>query len=1064
MSRIANRATLNRVDGRLKGWRHNGLAFLFAVLLAACGGGEEAGAPPTAPQPSAPSALSYASVVPLSVGIAMAPLAPTVTGLPTSYSVSPLLPAGLAIDPQTGVISGTPLAASANTSHVVTAQNSIGSTNTAISLTVSLPPPSLLTYPSPRSFIVNLEIQGLQPSISGARATYSVSPALPAGLTLNPTTGSITGTPITVSAPTDYFVTATNSAGSTSFALSIAVVIPPPRALSYPSPQTHYLGDAITPITPTVTGVVTQYAVMPALPAGLELDPISGVISGTPAALTSFQTLFLVTARNSSGLTSFALQLNVVVPPPRDLSYPTPHTFTAETAITPLVPTVTGPVTYYSASLPPGLTVDSVNGRISGTPEAPSARADYEVVAMNSTGSTSFTISIMVRMAAPRMLSYQNPQTLDVGVPMVPLRARVVGVVHGYTVSPALPPGLSLHPTTGIITGTPTTALAAATYVITATNSTGSTTFPLTITTVLRPPSGLSYPTPRTFALGVAAIPLKPSVTGIVTTYTVNPALPTGLSLNATTGEISGTPTVLAAVASYVVTATNAAGSTTFALTLTVDNVGVTPARIVRMAAQSTPVVIHLTLQGQTLTGNLYATASDAASVFTSMVSAATTGNGYALSLTLSTTKPAGHYTGTVNINLCSDAGCSTPQNPGSVSVPYDIQILGASSAWPGNNLTTLVRQPGVPDWNMFQGNAAHTGYVPVAPDPNEFSTRWRGPTLNNNTGYNSFAYTLTTNGGQIYLAYDTTLYALREHDAGQVWSRSFAGMQFPSVNPPAVSDGTVYMAAGQQSTTTLQGFNETDGSLVFTSRMSSQWEHYLAPTIGPYGIYTNAGTYGGLYAFDFLGNQAFFGAESQQSEWTPAVDDERIYTYTGALSVYDRNGNVMARIADPSYQNYVYRIGGSPVIGAPGSVFAAAYENAYLNGGGIGNRLVNFDIANQSIAWSVAGVYAKTPAYSAGVVYVGNNNPLRLEARSETNGTLLWSWPPSQPGDIGFSSEVLLTDSMIFVSTNLATYGIDRESHQMVWSYPLSGRLALSRSGVLYIQGAGPVVAINVR
>jgi len=52
----------------------------------------------------------------------------------------------------------------------------------------------------------------------------------------------------------------------------------------------------------------------------------------------------------------------------------------------------------------------------------------------------------------------------------------------------------------------------------------------------------------------------------------------------------------------------------------------------------------------------------------------------------------------------------------------------------------------------------------------------------------------------------------------------------------------------------------------------------------------------------------------------------------------------------------------------------------------------------------------------------------------------------------------------MIFVSTNLATYGIDRTTHQLVFSYPFAGRLALSKNGILYIQGTGPIVAINVK
>ena len=90
---------------------------------------------------------------------------------------------------------------------------------------------------------------------------------------------------------------------------------------------------------------------------------------------------------------------------------------------------------------------------------------------------------------------------------------------------------------------------------------------------------------------------------------------------------------------------------------------------------------------------------------------------------------------------------------PSSFSVPYDVRILSSGGAWPGDNLTTLVPWVGVPDWNMFQGNAAHTGYVAASPDPNSFSTRWQGVTLNNQAGYNGLAQTLTTNAGKLFLS-----------------------------------------------------------------------------------------------------------------------------------------------------------------------------------------------------------------------------------------------------------------------------------------------------------------------
>jgi outer membrane protein assembly factor BamB len=151
-------------------------------------------------------------------------------------------------------------------------------------------------------------------------------------------------------------------------------------------------------------------------------------------------------------------------------------------------------------------------------------------------------------------------------------------------------------------------------------------------------------------------------------------------------------------------------------------------------------------------------------------------------------------------------------------------------------------------------------------------------------------------------------------------------------------------------------------------------------------------------------------------------------------------------------------------VLGAPGSVFAANYQNAYINGGSEGNTLLDFNTNTQAITWQLSGDYAYTPAYNAGVLYAANNNPLRLEARRESDGSLLWSWTPPQAGDTTFDSEVLLTSSMIFVSTNLATYGIDATTHQLVFSYPFPGRLALSQNGILYIQGTGPIVAINVK
>jgi len=75
-----------------------------------------------------------------------------------------------------------------------------------------------------------------------------------------------------------------------------------------------------------------------------------------------------------------------------------------------------------------------------------------------------------------------------------------------------------------------------------------------------------------TFLTNSAITEQDPTVTGVVTSYTISPSLPAGLNFNTTTGAITGTPTVNSAATTYTVTATNAAGSTTCHIVISVGN------------------------------------------------------------------------------------------------------------------------------------------------------------------------------------------------------------------------------------------------------------------------------------------------------------------------------------------------------------------------------------------------------------------------------------------------------------------------------------------------------------
>ena len=162
--------------------------------------------------------------------------------------------------------------------------------------------PANLVYPaSTITATAGQVIPTATPTVTGSVTSYSISPALPAGLTLNTSTGAISGTPTVSSVQATYTITASNVSGSTTTTIQLAVNVPAPTGLSYPQTTiTATVGQAITPDTPTVTGVVSSYAIAPALTAGLSINSSNGTISGIPTVVAA-PASYTVTATNVSG-------------------------------------------------------------------------------------------------------------------------------------------------------------------------------------------------------------------------------------------------------------------------------------------------------------------------------------------------------------------------------------------------------------------------------------------------------------------------------------------------------------------------------------------------------------------------------------------------------------------------------------------------------------------------------------------------------------------------------------------------------------------------------------------
>ena len=174
-----------------------------------------------------------------------------------------------------------------------------------------------------------------------------------------------------------------------------------------------------------------------------------------------------------------------------------------------------------------------------------------------------------VSLATP-LLSYNgsHPFPAVIGESMA-LTPAVSGTVGHYTVSPPLPPGLSLDGQSGVISGTPTLASGSATYMVNVRGAGVRASFPLVLS-VTEPPNHLSYPSPAAGTVGMPLGPWVPSVAGTVEHYAVTPALPLGVALDSKSGVIAGTPSAASSLAPYTIMANSQAGNTSFILLLTV--------------------------------------------------------------------------------------------------------------------------------------------------------------------------------------------------------------------------------------------------------------------------------------------------------------------------------------------------------------------------------------------------------------------------------------------------------------------------------------------------------------
>jgi type II secretory pathway pseudopilin PulG len=499
---------------------------------------------------------------------------------PITWSVSTgTLPTGLTLNPSTGVISGTPTGSTAI--FTVKATDANGASDTQqLTLTVAAVPSI-----TPTSIAVATDTQTAYSqalTVNGGTTpfgSWSISAGvLPSGLTLNPSTGAITGTVGSAATTQIFTVRITDVNGVSGIQQLTLTVNAAPVITTTVLPAATITGHYSWSVAVSGGTMPMNWSLLTGtLPAGLTLSPTTGVISGTVSsgAVNSTFTVKVIDANAVSTTQSLTLTINAA---------PTINAILLATATdneNGYLQTLTGtggtPAyawTVTTGTLPSGLTLSSSTGAITGTLGGLASSQTFTVTLTDANGVTATrSLTLTVNGATKITTTLLPGATMTGAYSQTPQFTGGTPPIAWSLSSGILPLGLAMNPSTGAITGTVSTSAVNETFVIKATDANGvSDSKSLSIAVNAAPTiNAISLATATDTETGYSQ---TLTGTGGTTAYAwavTTGILPTGLTLNSSTGSITGTLASSASSQTFTVTLTDANGvTTTRSLTLTV--------------------------------------------------------------------------------------------------------------------------------------------------------------------------------------------------------------------------------------------------------------------------------------------------------------------------------------------------------------------------------------------------------------------------------------------------------------------------------------------------------------
>jgi hypothetical protein len=332
---------------------------------------------------------------------------------PLTWSISAgTLPLGLELNPTSGLISGIPLAAGTSNFTVRVQDAATQSDTQDLSITINLPaPPNITITTFPAGTIGQPYNHAVLATGTGTLTWSIVSPGtgtLPPGLTLNPSTGTITGAP-TATGTFPFTVRVADTFGQNDTqALSILVSTNNPPQITTSSLPGGTVSQPYNQQLQASAGIgeLTWSIPVGSLPPGLAIGPPSTgpsvTISGTPTSQGAFNfTVRVVDSLGQSDTLALSIAIDPTPPPtPPEITTTTLPDGTVDQAYSQSVQvTGTAPFTWTisAGTLPLGLDLNPTTGVISGIPFAPAGTSNFTVQVQDTAGqSDTQDLSILI--------------------------------------------------------------------------------------------------------------------------------------------------------------------------------------------------------------------------------------------------------------------------------------------------------------------------------------------------------------------------------------------------------------------------------------------------------------------------------------------------------------------------------------------------------------------------------------------------------------------------------------------------------------------------------------------